>query len=122
MPARYEASVESEGQPGEVRPGGAAGRRYENRMRKLWCDAARGVLKLEAVAEDEVVSLAPVLAEILVELRWRLRFDVADLGAEGVANLAGAPGRRPEFQDWSETGPGVRSATLNGASDVSLPD
>ena len=60
-------------------------------MRKLWCDASRGVLELEAVAEHQVVSLASVLAEVFVELRRRLRFDVADLGAERVADLEQPP-------------------------------
>src|SRR5262249_39467168 len=81
-PGEIRGVVESERQSGEVRSGGAPRCCYENSMRKLWRDATRGVLKLEPVTEHEVISLAPVLTEILVELGRGLRLDVADLGAK----------------------------------------
>lgn len=46
---------------------------------------ARGVLKLEAVAENQIKVLVPILAEVLLELGRRLSLNVANLSAEGVA-------------------------------------
>src|SRR6185312_2826482 len=77
---------ETKGHAGQVRTRGRAGRRYINGMRKLWCHALRGVLELEPVAEDELITLRAVLAKILLEVGRRGRLDVADLGAEAVAN------------------------------------
>ena len=104
--------------PARFGPARAAGGRYENGMRKLWCDAPRGVLELEAVAEHEVVALASVLTEVFVELGRRLRLDVADLGAEAVADLeqpsvgAGVPrlvGDGPRCQERDFEGVSRRS-------------
>src|SRR5262249_10958377 len=65
----------------------------EDRLRKLGADARRRLLVLEAVAEDEVEAAAGEVAEALLELGRRARLDVADLGAELVADrLQARPG------------------------------
>jgi hypothetical protein len=72
-------------------------------------DGARGVLELEAVAEDEGVPLITVLPKILLELGGRLRLDVADPRAKGVADAKQAlvsatiPGLVGD-RSWSEQG------------------
>src|SRR5262245_4442390 len=54
---------------------------------KLGGDSLGRVLVLEAMANDQVVSLRPVLSEVVVELRGSLRLYVADRCAEAIANL-----------------------------------
>ena len=81
-------------------------------------DALRGVLKLEAVPEDQVIPLRAVLPEFLLELSGGFRLDVADGGAETVADsqeaLVGAAIPRLVADR-----PGVSRATRNGDAVVS---
>src|SRR5581483_10990381 len=74
------------------------GRGDVHRLRELGPYPGGCVLELEAMAEDEVVALRTVLAEVFLEGRRCRHLDVADVSAEGVADAkeslvgAGVPG------------------------------
>ena len=102
MPARKDGSsnAKESGAMFGPTPGAAGGGVHG--LRVLRGHALRGVLELEAVADDEREALGPVLPEVLVELRRRLGLDMADLGPEGVPDpeepidrqRSSRPGRR----------------------------
>ena len=94
MPARYDASAKPKSMPATFAP--VDGRRGDDvdGLGEIRADALRGVLELEAVAEDEVVPLRAVLPEVLLELGGRLRLDVADAWRRGCRGCEAGPGRR----------------------------
>ena len=75
---------EGELDPGDVGAARGAGGGDVDRLREIGAHPLRGILELEAMAEDEVVSLRAVLPEVLLELGRRLGLDVADRGAEAI--------------------------------------
>jgi hypothetical protein len=73
--------------PGHVvANGGIAGRDDVYGVRMGGSNASGRVLELEAVAEDDVVTLRSVLPEVLLELGRRLRLDMARVGAKAIAD------------------------------------
>src|SRR5688500_5935999 len=76
---------EAEHDTGNVgRDAGARGHDVDG-SRVIWPNPLRGILELEAVTEDEVVPLRPVLTELLLELGGRLGLDVTDGRTEAIA-------------------------------------
>ena len=66
--------------------GSAAGGDDEHGLRVFGRHPLGGVLKLEAVGEDEVVALGGVGPECLSLLGWCAGFDMADLDAERISD------------------------------------
>src|ERR1043165_1607742 len=62
------------------------GRDYVDRLRKRRSNPFGRVLEFKAMPENQAVPLHPVLSEVLVELRRRLRLNVADLSAQTIAD------------------------------------
>jgi len=85
--------LEVEDDRGQVLRRPRARRRDEDRVRVLPGDTSRRVLELEAVSDDQVIALRPVLPELLLEFRGRLglRFGrgtgVRHRGARGFQSL-----------------------------------
>jgi hypothetical protein len=58
----------------------------ERRAWEVRTDALRRILKLEAVADDQVIALRALLPEVLVELGGSPGLNVTDLSAEAIAD------------------------------------
>jgi hypothetical protein len=52
---------------------------------KICANFCRGILKLEAMPENELKSTACVVSEGFFKLGWSFRFNLAYFGSEGIA-------------------------------------